>query len=118
MNTYGGSSSSISAGASTILAASLEREAKKERDDYNAAYKHIISRNAIAQEVRIYDKQLDRDCFSNDKMASSTCWSVNGPEIVKNINFDYPNGLQHAKVYLFEIHYDLTHLHFIFVVRF
>lgn len=32
MNGHGGSESNISAGASTILAASLEREAQRERD--------------------------------------------------------------------------------------
>lgn len=35
INTHGGSGSSISAGASTIIAASLEREAQREREKEN-----------------------------------------------------------------------------------
>jgi len=43
MNAHGGSGSSISAGASTILAASLEREAQRERerDNYTATVRSL-----------------------------------------------------------------------------
>ncbi|XP_063696406.1 protocadherin beta-12 [Culicoides brevitarsis] len=90
MNTYGGSNSSISAGASTILAASLEREAKK-------VYDH---NTGIDQGNCICTKNDERDGFSDDKITSNICWVANDQHNtqVKNINFDYSHVLQQDKV--------------------
>lgn len=101
INTHGGSNSSISAGASTILAASLEREAQKERENYTATVKHIISRAAIARESRMYGEPIE-----NDNVTTRTSWMSNVQENGfltrgKKLSWDNPNNLQHEKVYFY-----------------
>lgn len=98
MNTHGGSGSSLSAGASTILAASLEREAQKERENYTATVRNIISRAAMARESRIYDEEMERDSISNDDLTSRTCWAANAQENGfltrgKKLSWDNPHNL-------------------------
>ncbi|GAB0090678.1 protocadherin Fat 1 [Sergentomyia squamirostris] len=70
---HGGSGSSLSAGASTILAASLEREAQRdrERDNYTATVRSIISRASAARNG-LYDGDIERDSISNPDIARTT----------------------------------------------
>uniref|UniRef100_A0A336MED8 CSON000375 protein n=1 Tax=Culicoides sonorensis TaxID=179676 RepID=A0A336MED8_CULSO len=96
MNTHGGSGSSISAGASTILAASLEREAQKERENYNSTVRNIISRASIARDTRLYEEEMERDSISNDDLPTRT-WATNIPENNfvshgKKLGWDNPHG--------------------------
>lgn len=80
MNAHGGSGSSISVGASTILAASLEREAQlerqreRERENYTATVRKIINRASAAREGRVFDEEMERDSISNEE-ATQTCWA-------------------------------------------
>lgn len=104
MNTHGGSGSSISAGASTILAASLEREAQRERENYTATVRNIISRAAAAREGRIFDDEIERDSISNEDLPPTrTCWAANVQENGyltrgKKLSWDNPHGIHNNKV--------------------
>lgn len=89
------------------MAASLEeREAQKERENYTATVKHIISRAAMARDSRMYDEEIERDSISNDDLTARTCWAVNAQESGfltrgKKLSWDNPHGLQHGKVVFF-----------------
>lgn len=105
INNLGGSNSSLSAGASTILAASLEREAQKERENYTATVKHIISRAAMVRESHMYGEQVEDKSISNDNLTSRSSWMGNVHENGfltrgKKLSWDNPHSLQHDKVIL------------------
>lgn len=91
MNTHGGSGSSISVGASTILAASLEREAQlerqreRERENYTATVRKIVNRASAAREGRVFDEEMERDSISNDE-AARACWSSGMSQSVQEIS--------------------------------
>lgn len=79
INGHGGSGSSLSAGASTILAASLEREAQRERDreNYTATVRSIISRASIPRDENYNDDDMERDSISNSDTTRINWGAIN-----------------------------------------